>query len=474
MAVERIGAIGGFVFEGSRVVLSTANLEPDTVAWWHFGEKVTTMSRTIQYLKGLGFILLGLSVWCICFYGPYCYSALSFNYDNGQEPSAMYGFAFSMIVVIGNAIMYEICARVAANMGFLCTDSKEACYMGMYTAACSLQVILDIVITWFIAWEINTGMNFRTADGEKIEKINHFAEQFESYAMQRRLAENAFDYAFPSTFLIPFVIEPFVTIILPLRIGILIVRSHLEVAGQSAEEWLQAAPFDMSRYADLILNVILAIIIFYFPGGYTLRLFLLLAASHIFIYCLDHTRVLRVVPACKFATMHVDLTAQFLLIPCCGLIMSCLVFKANCQGYGYCLRGSEQVLICTTAFLLHSLVHYFVLISVVPKLGGGTDSESNVRIEYQTMAKEEACSWFNTNPVNCLRSKYIYAHEPPCQFWILGKEHTLMPNEAIGCYFQDDEAVVADLQTYKSGLISSKKSLSSSSSLTPTFLKKGR
>merc|ERR1719401_2564365 len=125
--------------------------------------------------------------------------------------------------------------------------------MIMYTTACSLQVLLDIVVTWFIAWEISLGMNFRTEEGTKLEEVGEFTDQFESYAMQRRLAENAFDYAFPSTFLIPFVIEPLITIALPLRLGILFVRSHPEVVGKTAEEWLSAIPFDMGRYADLLL-----------------------------------------------------------------------------------------------------------------------------------------------------------------------------------------------------------------------------
>merc|ERR1719235_3073747 len=130
-------------------------------------------------------------------------------------------------------------------MGFLFLDSKEACYMVIYTLACSLQVLLDIVVTWIIAWEISTGMNVSTADGTKLDEVSSFAGRFESYAMQRRLAENSYDYAFPSTFLIPFVIEPFVTILLPLRLAILLVRSHIEVVGRAAEAWLSSIPMDV-------------------------------------------------------------------------------------------------------------------------------------------------------------------------------------------------------------------------------------
>jgi hypothetical protein len=48
-------------------------------------------------------------------------------------------------------------------------------------------------------------------------------------------------------------------------------------------------------------------------------------------------------------------------------------------------------------------------------------------------------SYFNTNPVNCLRSKYIYGDSPPCVFFRLGKEHLIKPNPQIGIYFQSSE-----------------------------------
>ena len=48
-----------------------------------------------------------------------------------------------------------------------------------------------------------------------------------------------------------------------------------------------------------------------------------------------------------------------------------------------------------------------------------------------------ACSWFTANPIYCLRSQYIYQHNPPCVFCIPGKEHLIETNEEIGLYFND-------------------------------------
>merc|ERR1719160_2406492 len=148
------------------------------------------------------------------------------------------------------------------------------------------------------------GLNFRTYDGTKLQDIPTFNEHFETYAIQRSLAESAYAYAWPSTFLIPFLLEPFITIILPLYLGKWVLRSHREFRGRTAESNLAAAEFEMGRYADIVLNVTLGILIFFFPGGYTHSLFFFMAVSHVFIYYFDHYRVLRTIPACTFLSMR--------------------------------------------------------------------------------------------------------------------------------------------------------------------------
>merc|ERR1719410_2550724 len=111
-----------------------------------------------------------------------------------------------MVVVAGNAIMYEVCARVS-----------------------------DFVLTYITAYKVIKGLEFRTYFGIPIEHVSSFVDRFESYAMQRMLAENSFSYLFPSTCLVPFFAEPIVTIYVPLKLGQIIVRCHPEIKGQEAD-----------------------------------------------------------------------------------------------------------------------------------------------------------------------------------------------------------------------------------------------
>merc|ERR1719199_1217314 len=85
-----------------------------------------------------------------------------------------------------------------------------------------------------------------------------------------------------------------------------------------------------------------------------------------------------------------------------------------------------------------------LLIYLVPRLGKECKDENEGQ-KYESVAENDAYSWFAVNPVHCLRSKLIHKHSPYCAFVSEGKEHLLEKNPAIGCYFQD---VAADLEDY--------------------------
>merc|ERR1719191_1640339 len=117
--------------------------------------------------------------------------------------------------------------------------------MVLYTIACTINILLGMVTTYYMAAYIMAGLDFRTYNGTPLQDIPTFTEHFESYAIQRSLAENTYAYAFPSTYLIPFLIEPIMTIVLPFELARLYVQTHPEVVGDSAALALVATPMDM-------------------------------------------------------------------------------------------------------------------------------------------------------------------------------------------------------------------------------------
>jgi hypothetical protein len=311
-------------------------------------------------------------------------------------------------------------------------------------------------------------LDFRTYDGTRIEQIDSFTEQFETYAMQRSLAENTYRYAFPSTFLVPFLLEPIITVLVPYQIGKLIIRTHTEITGSCAEAYIAAFDFDMGRYADILLNVFLGILIFYFPGGYTWSLFYGMFVSHIVIYVFDHWRVLNVIPSVRIVSNQVDWYAQATLAGCCALIMSTLVFKANCEWYaGYCLKTWGLIGATTLAGLIHFVVHILLLIHFVPRMAASAHEDKQSDVTYKEVAEKDPCTWFSVNPVHCLRSKYIQKDKIYCRYATTGKEHLLEVNPKIGCYFSDSPADVEDFDNWQvsDGLEASKRIVLSFGSL---------
>jgi len=447
LAVSVAEKKGGVQIRGTTASLKECTVEPYTIMWKNC-TNTTTAKYVLHFTKGICVILASLALWVCVFYVPYAYFSMSFSYAYGQEPSAVHSVTFSMLVVMGNLAMYVICSEVADYMHFRSVDTREVCYILLYCFACSLNVMLDLAVTYLICYRMQVGHEMHTHDGRPLAEVHSFTDRIETYAMQKALGSNLFFYAFPSTFLIPFLLEPLLTIIVPFKVMCLIIRTHPKIRGQHAESYLGPTPFDMSRYADILVNINLAVLILFFPGGFILPMFGTLAVSHLWIYCYDHYRILRTIPSCEYASMEVDWCAQWLLTVPCGLLLSCAVYKYHIDSDNS-TQGMPLIRECFLMFLVHVFLHTLILVFIVP-LGGRKKSVQSTET-YRSCSSRIACSWFSANPINCLRSQYKYGHDPPCDYFMAGKEHLLRVNESIGLYFNDTPVPVEDFDSVQVG-----------------------
>jgi hypothetical protein len=166
--------------------------------------------------------------------------------------------------------------------------------------------------------------------------------------------------------------------------------------------------------------------------------------SHIVIYVFDHWRVLHVIPAVKIVSKQVDWWAQVCMVGCCAMILSCLVFKLNCEPYaGFCLKDFSLIQMCSLAGIAHFVVHMVLLVYLVPLLcpEEKDEKDSNHGATFKSVACIEPKSWFSSNPVHCLRSQLLlHKHKTYCRYAAVGKDHLLEINEDIGCYFKEAPA----------------------------------
>lgn len=430
----------GFMYEKNVVRLEIKACEPGTVRWHGLSLGSRTRQRNTKMAIGCVFVIAALLLWSIAFYLPYAYYVTAFTYANGNEPSWIANQVFTLLVVIGNNVMYFVADSVTVWADFGFEDDREFWYNIYYLVACILNVLADMIVTGYLGYKEMVGIGVHTADGKLLESVTKVQDIVESYPMQKTLGRMLYAYCFPGTFLTPFIVEPIVTIGLPYIFGRLLLRTHRECQGRQAElSLVHFAPMTLGRYSDILLNMILAVMVLYLPGGYTLPMFMSMALSHIYMYYFDHWRVLRAVPDFCFSRNIVDQFGSTWMALPCALTASCAVFKGY-KLYWPNLYGVSLVCVMFWAFLAHIFVHVWILRQVYKMKGTHKPAEA----KYAETAKYHANTWFSMNPVHCLRSKYIWGHEPAQVYFMPGKPHLQRENVDIGSFFEDKEAQKPD------------------------------
>jgi len=439
-AVELSTARGGFMYDKNIVRLETKACEPGTVRWYGLSLGTRTRRRSMRMLMGCGIMLVGLALWCLIFYLPYAYYVSSFTYANGNEPGMVANMVFTLLVVAGNQAMYFLADAVSVWCDFGFEDDREYWYNVYYLVACIVNVVADMFVTGYLAYRQMVSLGVHTADGQIMTQLDRFQDIVESYPMQKTMGRLLFQYCFPGTFLAPFILEPIGTIAAPYFMGKMLLRNHREVQGREAEKTMMFfQPMNLGRYSDNLLNMCLAVMVLYLPGGYVMPMFLSLTLSHIYIYWLDHWRVIRQVPSFCYARNVVDhFGSSWMAVPC-ALTAAAAVFKGY-HIYWPELGGVPLLCVMGWAFFGHLAIHT----AIIRKIYGMKGSHKISEEAYSQVAKHHPISWFSVNPVHCLRSKYIWGHEQPQVFYMQGKEHLQRENPTIHSYFEDKEAQEPD------------------------------
>lgn len=435
-ALDAANRAGGVAFQGASLRLRKVDAEPSEVRWHDCSiDRNDILKRTIFWVA---VVFLGFGLFVVCLYLPYALWVTSFSYDSGNDPPPEGAALLTLIVVAGNLATFLLSDFAAEKIGYLFESERMATYMILYCGAVFLQVFLDMIVSSKVSYTKMVSEGAHTYGGKPIAELDSVQKIFESFPIQQTIGSQLFWYMFPACFLLPFLAEPFGTIMAPFHISKLLVQSHPEVKGHLAEKALKIFnPMDNSRYADVLVNLFLAVLIFWVPGGFTLPVIGGLLVSHIYIYCMDHYRVLRCVSRFSSASSATDKQAQRMLSVPCGLILSCIIFKQNCSNSAgsFCLDGKWLGILCFDVFLLHILVHLAVLHWVVPIFG--LKEHKRASMDYAQVNAKFAASWFSTNPMHCLRSQYFYNQSPPCSFLMEGKEYLMVKNPSIGCHFEE-------------------------------------
>lgn len=435
------------------IIVSSMEAEPLTVLWKGFGTDHLTFMMSLV----LGCIIVFVCVLFLdlCFYTPYVYYILSYSEVAGMTQGGfLSGLLLGMLITVCNQCIYFIIASVADRCGWTNSDSKDTFYCVKYTLAVFFNTCIDLGTVLILAqgYSVDMAMQMKIANDSTMSS----KAIAEGPNIQKALYVQLVAYIFPSCTLLPFLIEPFATTVMPYYIGRALVRTRQEVSMQDAEECLQNPPYDLSRYGDILVNMLLCCMTLVFTYHDLWMLFSYMIISMVIIYMWDHLRVLRFTTKTVYSNASMDNAAMYMMAMPAAVIAACLVFKAygaSHHGVLDLFRHGEGGIIamtrhtvlpyCVAAFLLHTVIHWillkFVVMPITDKNIKKAKSVSGRHLtegQYAEIGRQLPANYFNTNPVNCLRSRYIYKHEPPCIFYRVGKEHLLRKNEKIGLPFE--------------------------------------
>jgi len=436
-ALEKASASGVQV-DGVACSISEYNFAPEGLLWENF--HVTAAERSGKMVMSWGMLFVACCIWTVVLYIPYASYMSSFSFANGDEPGKFSESIFIALVVGSQIGLFVVSSMGAKNAKFRSEDEMQKTYVVFYNAALILNLIMDIALQTFLSYQQMVGVGAHVADGRLLGSLTSFQEIFESYPIQKSVGKLLYTYCWPCTFLVPFLAEPFVAWLLPWFTAQKLVGANKKIQGENAIKALELGEMEQGRYADLLFNAILVVCIPFISPAYLAWILGAFIVSHVYIFLFDHVAVLRYKRKFNFSGPDVHwLGMQLWAIPC-SILAGALVFKANQMSGGIqlgsgVLKGKELWFSILGAAALHFVVHLYAL-EIFVKPCSKIDEQDFVDDKYAEVAAKQPANHFSTNPVHCLRSKYILNHSPPQVMYSAGKEHLMKANHGIGAYFQ--------------------------------------
>ncbi|CAK9106774.1 unnamed protein product [Durusdinium trenchii] len=440
-AVDAVKRSGGILIGRENCTLSSVLAEPEEILWANLS--ISKGQRAANLFQGTLLVSGACLLWTLLLYLPYAFYMASFTYANGDEPGPFSEGIFITLVVLSQIGLF-VCSSVASKgAGFHYEDQVHRSYTMFYNAALVLNLALDLVLQTYLSYLQMVGVGVHTADGQLLGSMTDFQDIFESYPMQKSLGKLLFKYCWPCTFFVPFLFEPVVAQFLPKHIAKILVGANPRIRGEMAEKAFELNEMEPGRYADIIFNLILVTCIPFIAPAYMAMTFGALIISHVYLYSYDRVKVLRYVGKYQWSSPEVHNLAQKLFsIPVC-ILAGALVFKCNQFSGGKALGSGVlkgPYLWCSIlgAMVLHLIAHCCMLDFINKRFEDEEGDESTEK--YETCAKRIPATHFSTNPVHCLRSKFILEQKPPQAIYAVGKEHTMLANPEIGSHYQKKPA----------------------------------
>mmetsp|Transcript_98625 Transcript_98625/g.172193 ORF Transcript_98625/g.172193 Transcript_98625/m.172193 type:complete len:989 (-) Transcript_98625:81-3047(-) len=454
--------------------LESVSLGPKHVLWEEFG--TSWLWFCIKFGFSIIVIFISIPLLEIFFYGPNVHFLLYYHdVPLMNEGSFWNGILLGGLCGAINLVIAKLIEKMMAFSGFTSRASSEYAFMILFFLAVFLNTIVDLT-TFAISSLGYTGVKLQDfhAVEDRISMVLSFADK---PGVQTQFF-NLILSSLPATLIAPSLAEPLGTVLLPYLLSTGYIKRHRRGTKAEAEALLEYPAFDERRYGDILVNVVLCVSLLIWTQHKLVIVFVVLLASQVVTYLWDHYRLLRYSSRTTLASFKLTEWACLSLCTPCAVMAAVLVARLQ-KLRGLDLQPPELAagqlftqpllwvqIYCDSllflgpaAFVMHFSLHYLVMKLGIKKFIQATEessdeelgieaklSQSAIRMiktssdqkspyekertkspykSFDSLAPISPINYFNTNPVHCLRSKYILEEDPPVCFHKYGKEYLL-------------------------------------------------
>eukprot|EP00928_Gymnodinium_smaydae_P007177 TRINITY_DN12595_c0_g5_i1.p1 TRINITY_DN12595_c0_g5~~TRINITY_DN12595_c0_g5_i1.p1 ORF type:complete len:1133 (-),score=116.83 TRINITY_DN12595_c0_g5_i1:462-3824(-) len=403
------------LFRGKHtIIVSNLVEEPESMQWVNYQRDFDSRKKIFFSIL---FMAVSLTVW-IFLYLPsvmYAQSALT-----DESSTAFFAnTSMGMIIALGNAMISAVVTGLSEYIGFRHQSRARLMQLLVITPCVILNVICDFGVTFWAAHQ-------------KYSEEMPTNEQFRLTYGLHYLQNEIFDLLVPGYVIVPYLAEPFFTVMLKLWVGVWRIKSDKRISCDEAERLLVAGEVDIVNppLSDMIVVTSTFCVTFISPGSKHLQLWAALVLFSVLTYGINRIRILRWQSKTFYSTDVLHRTQCYLWsLPVAVLAAT---FGMNVAG--------PQTLLQTFFFwfagFFGQLVLYIAFVTFVlpafrrpPKLQPKTYDEASENVK---------ATYMNTNPVEVLRSRlkdfqcersegYCPSHIRKLVLYRPGREH-LQPN----------------------------------------------